>query len=194
MAESVKPEEPDPEMVKMEADAKKWSENMIAARKAVESRDFEKFTTLISEATSLSTSDEQIEKCKRLDTLGQLFEQSQGFLKDEIAKLKSSEVISVGQSTQISVVEVKENELILRGKSAKNETYAIDKLPIGFVESLLNLQLTDSPMHNAIRGAFFLLDPRSNPVTKKRAQEFFDQAAQADPKYEGLGQVMTDKY
>jgi hypothetical protein len=49
-------------------------------------------------------------------------------------------------------------------------------------------------MHDAVRGTFYLLDPRSSPVTKKRAQEFFDKAAQGDPKYEGLAKVMTEKY
>ncbi len=193
MEDAAKPETSAAEMAEMEAAAKKWSETMNAARKAIESRDFENFQKLISQATESSQEGEQTEKCQKLDTFGQLFEQSQDLIKLGISKLKSTDIISVGQSSQMAVVEVKETEIILRGKG-KNETYPFDKIPIGFVESLLNLELTQTPMHDAVRGTFYLLDPRSSPVTKKRAQEFFDKAAQGDPKYEGLGKVMTEKY
>jgi hypothetical protein len=194
MVDASEPEAPAPDAAKMEAEAKQWTETMTSARKAIEARDFENFHQLISQALSLSKTDDQVVKRKKLDTFGQLYEQSQDFIKLQISKLKASDVISVGQSSQIAVIEVKANEIILRGKTAKNETYPFDKLPIGFVESLLNLELTDSALHDAVRGTFYLLDPRNSPITKKKSQEFFDKAARADPTLEGLDQVLTEQY
>lgn len=172
---------------------KKWSEAMNAARDAMVSRDFSQFHSNIEKALALPHDDAQADKLKRLDFFGQLFEKGMNILKQELAKRKGGEELSIGSTIKLAVIESKEQELIVR-EAGKNKTYKHDELPMGIVMGLVNLDLTDAPIDEAIRGTLYLIAPQSKAPTKGQAFKFFEKAAQADPKFVGLDTVMKDTY
>ncbi len=181
------PTPPSPEEIK------KWSATVNAARDAMVSRDFNQFHSNIQKALALPHDDTQAEKLKRLDTFGQLFEKGMMILKEQLAKRKGGEELAIGSTIKLAIIESKETELIVR-EAGKNKTYKHDELPMGIVMGLVNLDLTDTPIDEAIRGTLYLVAPQSKAPTKGQAFKFFEKAAQADPKLLGLDTVMKDTY
>ncbi len=180
-----------PEVMEKKVDTSKWREVMMDARKAIEEKNFEKFSVDMEKALNLSPGDAQEEQRQRLDKFGQLYQKGLEILNGSITELKSQEEIRYGSTGRASVVEKKDNELILR-ISGKNETYTFDKLPLGIVLAIMEMKMNDSPIDQAIRGIICITGSRNTPASKKQAQAFFEKAAAADNSFAKLDQALQE--
>ncbi len=180
------------EGMEKKADPKKWREAMMDAKKAIESKNFEKFAVDIEKSLNLADGDKQEEQCRRLDKFGQLYQKGVEILNETIGELKPQDEIRYGSAGgRASVVEIKTNELILR-ISGKNETYTYDKLPLGIILAIMEKKMNDSPIDQAIRGIVCSTGPRNTAANKKQAKVFFEKAAAADPTLAKLDQILEE--
>jgi curved DNA-binding protein CbpA len=199
-APSMKPESPltpaaEKPMDAMPTAASKaeWVSAMKNAREAVEKADFKTFTQQIELALPLSTNDEMSTKRARLDQLGQLYEISIKAMQEAKKKMKGSEALTVGK-TVVSIVEVKENEIILR-KDGKNERYPWDRLPPGIANAMADFALSDSePIDIAARAVYFSLSPSKNELFAKRVKDWFEKSVGKGQVRQDLVQALTDTY
>jgi curved DNA-binding protein CbpA len=173
--------------------AQSWSKAMNQARQAIQAQDFVVFHREIERALGISVNEEKMASTRRLDALGQAFEKGIELVQQSLRKLKAGEEITYGSLAKAAVVEVKEEAIILR-LQGENRTYRYDKIPMGIIVGLLQSQLTESPVDQLILGALYLLDPRSNDVTRPQAKRYFDKAAESDDKYRNLEEVLKDTY
>lgn len=182
------------EMPMQRADRPAWAKAMNAARTAMISRDFERFNKEIETALELSGEDaEMLEKQKRLDMLGQVYQMGKEAFDKGFASLKSVKDLPYGNSSKALVIEVTKDVLVLR-IAGKNERFPLDKIPMGIVVAIAELNMGKTPTELAIRGAIYQLNEQSTPEHKKRALDFFNKAAAGDSKFTGLERVVTDKY
>jgi hypothetical protein len=176
-----------------EADQKNWTETLTAARQAMIDRDFKTFDSLIEKAYKIPHREETETKLQRLDILGQAFSKGYMAFLNEIGKRKGAEDLAIGSTVTVAIVENTGTALIIR-EAGGNKAYKYDELPMGIALALANLDLTESPFDEAIRGALNLLMPQSKPVNKTQAQKFFDKAAEGDSKFSDLGEVLKDTH
>lgn len=170
-----------------------WVAVMKKAREAVEKADFKTFHQQIELALPLSVSEEMSAKRARLDQLGQLYEIFIKAMQEAKTKMKGAESFTVGKMTY-SIVEVKENELIVR-KDGNNVKYAWDRLPPGIANAMADLALSNSePTDVAARAVYFSLSPAKNDLFAKRVKEWFDKSVGKGSIREDLVQALTDTY
>ena len=170
-----------------------WVSIMKKAREAVDKADFKTFNQQIELALPLSVNDEMSTKRARLDQLGQLYEIFIKSMQEAKSKMKGAESFTVGKLTY-SIVEVKENELIVR-KDGNNVRYAWDRLPPGIANAMADLALsTSEPTDVAARAVYFSLSPAKNDLFAKRVKEWFDQSVGKGSIRQDLVQALTDTY
>lgn len=170
-----------------------WVAVMKKARAAVEKADFKTFNQQIELALPLSTNDDMSAKRARLDQMGQLYEIFIKAMHEAKTKMRGAESLSVGKM-QVSIVEVKENELIVRVQG-KNERYPWDRLPPGIANAMADFSLSDSdPTDIAARAVYFSLSPAKNDLFAKRVKEWFEKSVGKGSIRQDLDQALTDKY
>ena len=170
-----------------------WVAVMKKAREAVDKADFKTFGEQIELALPLSTSDEMSAKRARLDQLGQLYEIFIKAMHEAKTKMKGAETLSVGKML-VNIVEVKENELIVRIQG-KNERYPWDRLPPGIANAMADFALSDSePTDVAARAVYFSLSPAKNDLSAKKVKEWFEKSVGKEPIRQDLIQALTDTY
>ena len=170
-----------------------WVAVMKKAREAVEKADFKTFNQQIELALPLSVNEEMSAKRARLDQLGQLYEIFIKSMQEAKTKMKGAESFTVGKMTY-SIIEVKENELIVR-KDGNNVRYAWDRLPPGIANAMADLALSNSePTDVAARAVYFSLSPAKNDLFAKRVKEWFDKSVGKGSIREDLVQALTDTY
>ncbi len=171
-----------------------WAATMNAARTAMLNRDFERFNKEIEIALEQSGDDsEMLDKQKRLDRLGQVYQMGKEAFDKGFASLTSVRDLPYGNSSKAIVVEVTKDTLVLR-IGGTNQRFPTDKLPMGIVVAIAELNLGKTPTELAIRGAIYQLHANSTDDHKKRALDYYSKAAAADPTFQGLERVLTDKY
>ena len=95
---------------------------------------------------------------------------------------------------QVNIVEVKENELIVRVQG-KNERYPWDRLPPGIANAMAEFALSDSePTDVAARAVYFSLSPAKNDLFAKRVKEWFEKSVGKGSIRQDLVQALTDTY
>ncbi len=191
---ATKPAENAP-MVPMAPGASKaeWVAAMVQGREALNKADFSTFHDQMKLALPLSSNDELIAKQARLDQLGQLYEIFIKAAHEAKSKMRGAETLSVGK-TLVSIVEVKENELIVRNKGV-NERFTWDRLPPGIAMAIADLTLSDSePTDVAARAVYFSLSPSRNDLSAKKVTEWFAKSVGKGPIRKDLVQALTDTY
>ena len=170
-----------------------WVAAMVKGKEALSKADFPTFHKQMELAQPLSSNDELIAKQARLDQLGQLYEIFIKAAHEAKSKMRGAETLSVGK-TLVSIVEVTENELIVRNQG-KNERFAWDRLPPGIAMAIADLTLSDSePTDVAARGVYFSLSPARNALTAKKVTEWFAKSVGKGPIRKDLVQALTDTY
>ena len=173
-----------------------WIAAMSKAKEAVDKADFETFHKQMKVALPLSTGDEMGSKHARLDQLGQLYEIFIKSLREAKSKIRAGEALSVAKS-QVSIVEIKEDMLIVR-MQGKNERHAWDRLPPGIAMALADLTLSDQePTGIAARAVYFSLSPASaagKALFAKRVKDWFEKSVGKGTIRIDLEQALTDKY
>lgn len=170
-----------------------WVAVMKKARAAIDKADFKTFNQQIELALPLSADADMSAKRARLDQLGQLYEIFIKAMHEAKTKMRGAESLSVGKM-QVSIVEVKENELIVRVQG-KNERYPWDRLPPGIANAMADFALDDSdPTDIAARAVYFSLSPAKNDLFAKRVKEWFEKSVGKGSIRQDLVQALTDKY
>ena len=183
-----------PEMAMPPASAKKeWVDAMKKGREAVEKADFETFQKQMDIALPLSLTADLTAKQARLDQMGQLYEIFIKAVKEAKAKLRGTEVITVGKN-KVNIVELTEKELIVRIQG-KNERYPWDRLPPGIAMALGDLTLDEKdPTDVAARAVYFSLSPSRNDLSAKKVKDWFEKSVGKGPIRIDLPQALTDTY
>lgn len=170
-----------------------WVAAMVKGKEALNRADFPTFHKQMELALPMSSNDDLIAKQARLDQLGQLYEIFIKSVHDAKSKMRGAETLSVGK-TLVSIVEVKEEELIVRIKG-ENERFAWDRLPPGIAMAMADLTLSDSePTDIAARAVYFSLSPSRNDLFAKKVTDWFAKSVGKGPIRKDLVQALTDTY
>jgi hypothetical protein len=170
-----------------------WAAAMVKGKEAMNKADFLTFHKQMELALALSSNDELVAKHARLDQLGQLYEIFIKSMREAKSKMRGAETLSVGKNL-VSIVEVKDDELIVRIKGG-NERFAWDRLPPGIAMAIADLTLSDSePTDVAARAVYFSLSPSRNDLSAKRVADWFAKSVGKGPIRKDLVQALTDSY
>ena len=170
-----------------------WVAAMVKGKEALNKADFPTFHKQMELALPMSSNDDLIAKQARLDQLGQLYEIFIKSVHEAKSKMRGAETLSVGK-TLVSIVEVKEDELIVRIKG-DNERFAWDRLPPGIAMAMADLTLSDSePTDVAARAVYFSLSPSRNDLFAKKVTDWFAKSVGKGPIRKDLVQALTDTY
>jgi len=170
-----------------------WVAAMIKGKEALNKADFPTFHKQMELALPMSSNDDLKDKQARLDQLGQLYEIFIKSAHEAKSKMRGADTLSVGK-TLVSIVEVKENELIVKIKG-ENERFAWDRLPPGIAMAMADLTLSDSePTDVAARAVYFSLSPSRNDLFAKKVTDWFAKSVGKGPIRKDLVQALTDTY
>ena len=170
-----------------------WVAAMVKGKEALNKADFPTFHKQMELALPMSSNDDLIAKQARLDQLGQLYEIFIKSVHEAKSKMRGADTLSVGK-TLVSIVEVKEDELIVRIKG-ENERFAWDRLPPGIATAMADLTLSDSePTDVAARAVYFSLSPSRNDLFAKKVTDWFAKSVGKGPIRKDLVQALTDTY
>jgi len=170
-----------------------WVAAMVKGKEALNKADFPTFQKQMELALPMSSNDDLKAKQARLDQLGQLYEIFIKSVHEAKSKMRGTETLSVGK-TLVSIVEVKEDELIVRIKG-ENERFAWDRLPPGIAMAMADLTLSDSePTDVAARAVYFSLSPSRNDLFAKKVTDWFAKSVGKGPIRKDLVQALTDTY
>ena len=184
---------PEPLTAPTGASKAEWVAAMVKGKEALIKADFQTFHKQMELALPKSSNDDLIAKQARLDQLGQLYEIFIKSVHEAKSKMRGAETLSVGK-TLVSIVEVKEEELIVRIKG-ENERFAWDRLPPGIAVAMADLTLSDSePTDVAARAVYFSLSPSRNDLFAKKVTDWFAKSVGKGPIRKDLVQALTDTY
>jgi hypothetical protein len=180
-----------PAMESMKSEA--WVAAMNAALNAIKKRDTPLFEAEIEKAMTATEDPEKVSQSESLNLMGQLVPMSEKAFRDGYASLRATNAISLGGSSQASIVEVTPEQLVVREKG-KNERLEFDKLPMEWVLAIADLELSDTPVDDAVRGTLLQWDQRATADSKVAAKKFFEKAAAKDKKFSNLEQIFNSQY
>jgi len=95
---------------------------------------------------------------------------------DGYAGLRATNSISLGGSSQASIVEASPELLVMRVKR-KNERFEFDKLPMEWVLAIAELKLSEAAIDDPVRGTLLQWDNRATAESKLDAKKAFQKAA-----------------
>jgi len=175
--------EPEPE------GANAWAVAMNKALEAIKKRKFDQFEPEIEKAFAATEDPVKRKQTEKLNLIGQLVPMGAQAFRDGYGSLKSTNTLSLGSSNKANIVEAKPDLLVARIKG-KNERMSIDQLPMELVLAIANLELSNTAIDDAVRGAVLQWDPRATPQSSASAKQYFDKAATKDPKFANLETVV----
>ncbi len=165
-------------------DLPRWTVAMEEGRNALLERDFSRFRTAMESASSLSVASEFQGKQKRLEQVGELYEEAVQRFEEGKSAIKANDHLRIG-SDQFEVIAVDENQLTLR-MAEKNESFYWDKLPLGVLLAIFDQSKnSDQPTDLASRAVYLSFVPNANELVEKRVEDYFSQAA-------GKGNIRSD--
>lgn len=170
-----------------------WSIAMNAALNAIKNRDTKLFEIEMEKAFAATEDPQRIAQSESLNFMGQLVPMSEKAFSDAYASLRATNAISLGSSGQASIVEVTPESLVMRIKG-NNERFEFDKLPMEWVLEIANLELSDSPIDDAVRGTLLQWNQRATTESKAAAKKFFDKASSKDKKFSNLDGIIDRQY
>jgi len=189
MSEAKPASKPSMESAKSES----WSIAMNAALDAIKKRDTKLFETEMEKAFAATEDPQRISQSESLNFMGQLVPMSEKAFSDAYASLRATNAISLGSSGQASIVEVTPESLVMRVKG-NNERFEFDKLPMEWVLEIANLELSDTPIDDAVRGTLLQWNQRATTESKTAAKKFFDKASSRDKKFSNLNGIIDRQY
>lgn len=189
MSEAKPASKPSMESAKSES----WSIAMNAALNAIKKRDTKLFETEMEKAFAATEDPQRIAQSESLNFMGQLVPMSEKAFSDAYASLRATNAISLGSSGQVSIVEVTPESLVMRVKG-NNERFEFDKLPMEWVLEIANLELSDTPIDDAVRGTLLQWNKRATTESKTAAKKFFDKASARDKKFSNLNGIIDRQY
>jgi hypothetical protein len=175
------------------AKSESWSIAMNAALVAIKRQDTKQFETEMEKAFAATDDPQKIAQSEGLNVMGQLVPMSEKAFSDGYAGLRATNAISLGGSTQASIVEVTPELLVVRVKGT-NERFEFDKLPMEWVLEIANLELSDAPIDDAVRGTLLQWNQRATPESKAAAKKYFDKASSKDKKFSNLDGIINRQY
>ncbi|MCY2973542.1 MAG: hypothetical protein NTW52_02625 [Planctomycetota bacterium] len=170
-----------------------WSIAMNAALNAIKKRDTKLFETEMEKAFAATEDPQRIAQSESLNFMGQLVPMSEKAFSDAYASLRATNAISLGSSGQASIVEVTPESLVMRIKG-NNERFEFDELPMEWVLEIANLELSDTPIDDAVRGTLLQWNQRATAESKTAAKKFFDKASSKDKKFSNLDGIINRQY
>jgi len=171
-----------------------WAIAMNAALNAIKKRDTKLFQVEIEKSFAATEDAGKTTQSDSLNFMGQLVPMSEKAFRDGYAGLRATNAISLGGgSSQASIVEVSPELLVVRVKG-KNERLEFDKLPMEWVLAIADLELSDTPVDDAVRGTLLQWDKRATAESKAASKKFFKNAAAKDKKFSNLEGIFDGQY
>jgi hypothetical protein len=160
-----KPEEPpvDP------AQKARFTEELIAARKALGERNAQAAKEHIDAAVKLAASGEQQELAGGIQALPKYVDGFWEAVREGLKGLEEAGELKVG-NTFVSIVEVGKERLTIRA-NGQNRRYPLDELPAGLAVAIANRWFDERPDNKVYVGAFYFVDPRTDVAEAKRLWE-----------------------
>lgn len=193
------PEPPAP-MPEMEApkvtraDLLALSKALKTARAAVSEHNFDEADKQLKAAEKLAKTPELAAMVDRLWQINDMARQFREAVSAAIQSLDAGEVITVGNSTQVAIVETFPDKVIVR-IAGQNRTYPIENLPPGLAVSLADMKLdTSDPNNRVIKGAYLLSGKDVNPDALSKAKTWWEEAQLGGVDVSHLMPFLTDDY
>ncbi len=186
----------DPEAPLSEEEQSAWMVAMTDARRLIGEQHYAEANEKLADSERLAKSSVHKAQLQRLTKVNQLAEELLQGMRSAIKDLGAGEVITIGSSTAVSIVDSDEDSLTIRMRG-ENRTFALPDLPIGLAFALSDFSLAaDAPNTQARKAAFALVHPGAagNDLVSQRAQQMLAAAAAAGVVEEDLLLVFSDDY
>jgi cytoskeletal protein RodZ len=154
---------------------------VASARKALASRDLEAAATHLSEAVSLSQTDEELAEADQVEVLRAHVEAFWGSLQEQIPKLEPGSEILVGEVVAL-VVETGADFVILRVKG-QNRRYSLQAMPHVLAAAMARTLFSNSFNARALRASFLVAEPDGD---REKARQLLQEASQGGAEVDEL--------
>jgi len=167
-----------------------------AARGALETGDWDQYEKRIAVAKELARGEASTNFVTRLQTWSEQVKAFHQAVKETVGRLKPSEKIQVGGSTELQVVRVTEKTLVVQVPGTPAEkVYALQELPLGLAMALALQSLpADLPGTKVIQAGYVLTSIKKSPSALTKAQDWYREAVLEDPKLLDLSDIAADNY
>lgn len=147
----------------------RFTEELVAARKALGERNSQAAKEHIDAAVKLAASGEQQDLAAGIQALPKYVDGFWEAVREGQNGLEEAGELKVG-NTFVSIVEVGKGRLTIRA-NGQSRRYPLDELPAGLAVAIANRWFDDRPDNKVYVGAFYFVDPRTDVAEAKRLWE-----------------------
>jgi len=189
------PPMPKPEVEKpTREEVHRLAKALTDARTALADQNTDEADDLLRSVMKMKMLPEHRLKFERLQELSRLVDQCVIAIQMTIPTFEAGSVLTIGGSTQISIVEANKEHLIIR-RNGSNTTYKLDEIPLGLSIALADRSLdSNEPVNLVVKGAFVLARARDDAARTKAHEWFAEAKARGVKDVDRLMPVFDDKY
>jgi hypothetical protein len=164
-----------------------------AAKIAAVQQDFPSADSQLAKAAALAQLPRHRDAISRLKQVNLLVKQFRQALTTAVAEMQVAETFEVG-STHFIFVEAQPDSVILR-TGAKNVTHRLSDMPTELAIALADRKLAaDDPMCRVVKGAYLLVNKRSDSRTRAEAETLWSKAQSQGANITHLLPFLNDDY
>jgi hypothetical protein len=164
------------------------------AKDALAEQNFDEAGKLIAQAESLAKLPDHKAKVARLKEVAGYVKQFRDALALAVQGLEAAEVIKVGSSAQVAIVETFPDKLIIRSLGA-NKTFTFADMPAGLAIAIADRKLDGTdPVSRVVKGAYLAVQKRADSTALDKAKSFWEEAQLGGADVAPVMPFLTDTY
>lgn len=179
-----------------DAERASWNMAMKQAKQLIGQQQYAAARQQLDANEQLAKTNLQKSQLQRLSQICSLAEEFQQALREAIAGLTAGEVITIGSSTPVGLVDSTEDSITIRMRG-ENRKFLLTELPIGLAFALSDLAVDMAEAGTLARKAAFAwthAGAAGSDVASQRAREMLAAAAAAGAVEADLLQIFSDDY